>query len=106
VELVAPVKGRPIEHYVLFGPSDEPRTRVALTLALDYILTFRATFGFSPAEALSAASVTIIGTEEDVSADTEAHLIALGANVQRISGSTEEIAATLTGRINAGRAFG
>jgi hypothetical protein len=105
-DLVAPAEGRPIEHYVLFGPNDHPRTRVALQLAPEYILAFRATFGFSPTEALSAASVTIIGGEEDVSVDTEEHLAALGATVQRISGSTEEIAAALARRISAGRAFG
>ena len=104
-ELVAPSEGRPIQHYVLFGPNDNPRTRAALLLALDYILAFRATFGFSPAEALSAASVTIIGSEEDISVDTGEHLASLGATVQRIAGTTEEIAAALEGRITSGRAF-
>lgn len=105
-DLVAPAQGRAIEHCVLFGPHDNPRTRAALLLALDYILAFKATFGFSPIEALSASSVTIIGADEDISVDIEKQLITRGAAVQRITGTVEEIAAALAARITSGRAFG
>ncbi|MGE5603795.1 MAG: hypothetical protein ACM30E_12150 [Nitrososphaerales archaeon] len=105
-DLVAPAPGRAIQHYILFGPNDKPRTRAALLLAVDYILAFKATFGFSVTEALSAAAVTIIGAEEDVSADTEKQLIASGAAVQRIAGTAEEVAAALGAKVNSGRAFG
>jgi hypothetical protein len=105
-DLVAPVQGRIIEHYVLFGPNDKPRTRLALMLALDYILAFKATFGFSLAEAQFAASVTIIGANEDVSMDAEKQLAAGGATVQRVTGTVDEVSAALAARIASGRAFG
>lgn len=105
-DLVAPPLGRVIEHYVLFGPHDQPRTRAALTLALDYILAFKATFGFNVVEAKSAASVTIVGSEEDVSADDEKQLMTAGARVQRVAGTVDEVAAALIEKISSGRAFG
>ncbi len=105
-DLVAPAQGRVIEHYVLFGPYDKPRTRASLLLALDYILAFKATFGFSVAEAQSAASVTIVGADEDVSLDTEKQLTEAGGTVQRITGTVEEVAAALAARVAGGRAFG
>jgi hypothetical protein len=105
-DLAAPADDRAIAHYVLFGPNDKPRTRAALLLALDYILAFKATFGFSISEAHSAASVTIIGADEDVSMDAEKQLIAGGATVQRITGTLDDVAAALSARIASGRAFG
>lgn len=105
-DLTAPAQGRPIDHYVLFGPNDQPRTRAALVLALDYLLVFKATFGFSVTEASSATSVTIFGATEDVSAETEQQLVAGGATVQRITGTVEEVAGTVAARIAGGRAFG
>jgi hypothetical protein len=105
-DLAAPAQGRAIEHYVLFGPNDKPHTRAALLLALDYILAFKATFGFSVAEAQSAASVTIVGAEEDVNMETEKQLITAGTTVQRVTGTVEEVAASLGARIASGRAFG
>lgn len=105
-ELIAPAEGKPIQHYVLFGPVDSPRTRAHLLLAQDYLLAFKPAFGFSAAEARAAGSVTIIGGAEDVSAETEAELRAAGATTQRISGAVAEVAAALAARIAGGRAFG
>ena len=106
VNLVAPAPGKPITHYVLFGPSDRPRTRANLLLAQDFIVAFTPAFGFSAEEAGAASSVTIIGTPEEVSADTEKPLVDGGATVQRITGNAGEVAAALAARIKAGRAFG
>lgn len=105
-DLLAPAQGKSMAHYILFGPNDRPRTRANLLLAQDFILTFTPAFGFSPEEAGAASSVTILGALEDVSADTEKQLVTGGATVQRIAGSTEEVAAALAARITAGRAFG
>lgn len=105
-DLSAPMAGRPIQHYVLFGPNDKPRNRAALVLALDYLLAFKATFGFSVVEAASAASVTIVGSTEDVSLETEKELVKNGAAVQRIAGTVEEVAGAFAARVANGRAFG
>jgi hypothetical protein len=105
-ELVAPAEGKAIQHYLLLGPVDSPRTRAHLLLAQDYILAFKPALGFSAAEARSAGSVTIVGGPQDVGAETEAELRAGGAAVQRIGGTVAEVAAALAARIAAGRAFG
>lgn len=106
VDLIAPAPGKPVTHYVLFGPSERPRTRANLLLAQDFILAFTPVFGFSAEEAGAASSVTIIGAPEEVSAEAEKQLVAGGATVQRITGDAGEVAAALTARITAGRAFG
>jgi hypothetical protein len=105
-ELIAPAPGKTIQHYALFGSVESPRTRAALLLAQDYLLTFKPAFGFSAAEALCAGSVTVVGAVEDVSAETESQLRKAGATVQRISGSVAEVSAALAARIASGRAFG
>jgi len=106
VDLVAPAPGKSITHYVLFGPSDRPRTRANLVLAHDFVLAFTPVFGFNAEEAGAASSVTIIGSPEEVSADTEKRLVDGGATVQRIAGTAGEVAAALAARIKVGRAFG
>ncbi len=106
VDLIAPAPGKSITHYVLFGPSDRPRTRANLLLAQDFILAFTPVFGFNAEEAGAASSVTIIGAPEEVSADTEKQLVNEGATVQRITGNAGEVAAALAARIMGGRAFG
>lgn len=106
VDLIAPAPGKSITHYVLFGPSDRPRTRANLLLAQDFILAFTPVFGFNAEEAEAASSVTIIGAPEEVSADTEKLLVAGGSTVQRITGNAGEVAAALAARVTAGRAFG
>jgi len=105
VDLVAPAPGKSITHYVLFGPSDRPRTRANLLLAQDFILAFTPVFGFNAEEAGAAGSITIIGAPEEVSTDTEKQLVDEGATVQRIAGNAGEVAAALAARIKAGRAF-
>jgi hypothetical protein len=105
-ELIAPAAGKPLQHYALFGEADSPRTRANLLMAQDYILAFKPAFGFSAAEARSAASVTIIGGTADVSAETEAELRSAGATVQRVAGSVAQVAGALAARIASGRAFG
>ena len=98
-DLALPVNGRPLVHYVLFGPAEQAATRANLLLAQDYLLAFAASFGFSPAEAAGAGLVTVIADERTVGAEVVASLAAAGATVQRISGSVAEVSAALAERI-------
>jgi hypothetical protein len=97
--------GKPVEHYVLFGPAAQPATRVHLVLAQSFLQAFTPAFGFSPTEAAAANEVTIIADTALVSADTEAALLAGGARVQRIAGSPEAVAAALEQKVAGGKAF-
>jgi len=98
-DLALPVNGRPLVHYVLFGPAEQAATRANLLLAQDYLLAFAASFGFSPAEAAGAGLVTVIADEKTIGAEVVASLTAAGATVQRISGSVAEVSAALAERI-------
>ena len=105
VDLVAPAADRALAHYVLFGPADQPATRVYLVLAQEYLLTFTPSFGFRAEEAASASRVTILASLDVVDATAEGRLAAAGIAVQRIAGSVAEVAAALTARIAAGKPF-
>ncbi len=94
-----------MEHYVLFGPAAQPATRAHLLLAQDFLQAFLPAFGFSPAEAAKASAITIIADSGLVSADTEVALRAGGAQVQRIAGSPEVVAAALEQKIADAHAF-
>ena len=100
-----PNSGKPVEHYVLFGPAAQPATRVYLLLAQGFLQTFTSAFGFSSAEAAAAGQVTIMGDPTLVSAGAEASLVAGGAKVQRIAGCPEDVSAALAQRVAAGKAF-
>lgn len=104
-DLIAPAPDKPLAHYVLFGPPEEPATLANLLLAQDYLLAFEPSFGFSPAEAASAGLVTIIAGADAVSPEAEVQLAANGAPVQRIAGPVEEVAGLLAARIAARQAF-
>lgn len=105
VDLLAPVPGKPLAHYVLFGPPEHPSTRVNLLLAQEYLLTFKPSFGFSAEEAANAGMVTIVAGEDAVPAQTAAALATGGVPVQRIAGTVEEVAEALAARIAARQAF-
>ena len=98
-DLDLPSDDKPIAHYVLFGPAEQPATAVNLLLAQEYLLTFRPAFGFNPVEAAGASTVTIIADEKSVGARIVADLTAGGATVERISGTAAEVAAALTERM-------
>lgn len=103
--LFAPVAGKPLGHYVLFGPAGHPESYVNLVLAEDFLLAFKPSLGFSPAEAAGASMVTIIAGPDGVSPEAEAELVAGGARVQRITGTVEQVAAALAERIARGQPF-
>jgi hypothetical protein len=101
----AQTAARPLMHYVLFGPAEQPSTQANLLLAMDYLLAFAPAFGFSRAEAACAASVTIIADMTAVSGQMERDLAIGGARVQRVAGSVQEVAQALDQRIAAGQPF-
>lgn len=53
--------GKPLAHYFLFGPPDQPAARLYLSLLADYLATQRLAFGFSPADAAQSARVSLVG---------------------------------------------
>ncbi len=105
LDLVALEPEKPLAHYVLFGPAEHPRTEVNLRLAQDYLLAFKPTFGFTAEEASGATLVTIIADLTEVDRDTEQRLAEGGAVIQRVGGSPEEVAASLSDRIAHGVPF-
>ena len=95
----APSDGKPVAHYVLFGPAEQPATAVNLLLAQEYLLTFHPAFGFNPAEAAGASRVTILADEKSVGAQIVTDLTAGGVTVERITGTAAEVAAALTEQV-------
>ena len=93
-----------ISHYLLLGPPTSRGRQTNLILAMDYILAFSVTVGFSLAEAKQAHQVTIIG--EGISAADQQALRDSGSQVEILSGDAYDIETKLIARIQAGRAFG
>ncbi len=90
----------PLAHYVLFGPPTAPGTQTDMLLAVDYLLTFRPSFGFRRAEAELAARVTIIG--DTVSQADEEALRGGGRMVERIGGGAVAVERALAARVARG----
>ncbi len=93
-----------INYYLLFGPPNSRGRQTNLLLALNYILTFSPTIGFSVEEAKKARQVTIIG--EGISPADQQAIRNSGSQVEVLTGDPYEIEARLNARIQAGRAFG
>ena len=109
INLVVPVTqpeipDKTISHYLLFGPPGSRGRQTNLILAMDYVLAFSVTVGFSVAEAKQAQRVTIIG--EGISAADRQAIQDSGSEVETIAGDAYDIEAELIARIQAGRAFG
>lgn len=79
-----PPTKKPLTHYLLFGPGTQPGTLTNLILALDYIIRFAPTVGFSVDEAANAENVTIVGGPGAVSIEAEQYLREKGAIVRRL----------------------
>lgn len=97
-----PAGDHPLAHYVLFGPAEQPATRVNLWLAQEYLLAFRPAFGFSPAEAGRAEVVTIIADTSAVEPALAERLAAGGSVVERIAGASEDVTRQLADRVAKG----
>ncbi|MBN1991076.1 MAG: hypothetical protein JW953_00105 [Anaerolineae bacterium] len=93
-----------ISHYLLLGPPQSRGRQTNLLLALDYILAFSVTVGFSLAEAKQARQVTIIG--EGIGQADQQTLQASGCEVEVLTGDAYDLETRLKTRIQAGRAFG
>lgn len=109
INLVVPVvepgeTTKTINHYLLLGPPTSRGRQTNLILAMDYILAFSVTVGFSLAEAKQAQRVTIIG--EGISAADQQAIRTSGSQVELLTGDAYDIETKLIARIQAGRAFG
>lgn len=93
-----------INHYLLLGPPDSRGRQTNLLLAVDYILAFSVTVGFSPEEAKQARQVTILGS--GISPADQQAIRDSGSQVELLSGDAYDIEAELNNRLRAGRAFG
>lgn len=80
-----------IDQYFLFGAPSSSRTAVYLDLARSYLLSHQPTFGFRADDARHAQRVVLMGTLEDIPQATEDALRQAGCQVQRISGTPQQI---------------
>ncbi len=80
-----------IDRYFLFGPSSSARTAVYLDLARSYLLSHQPTFGFHAEEASHSQHVVLMGALQDIPQATEDALLLAGCQVQRISGTPQQI---------------
>jgi cell division septation protein DedD len=93
-----------INYYLLFGPPNSRGRQTNLLMAVNYILAFSPTIGFSLEEAKQARQVTIIG--EGITLAEQQALRNVGTQVEVLAGDPYEIEARLNARIRAGRGFG
>ena len=89
------VESRPLAHYLLFGSRSTPGAVANFRAARKYIVGAAVAAGFDAGEASHAARVTIIGSEDAISTETEAQLRQAGCEVGRIAGDTYDVTATL-----------
>ena len=80
-----------IDRYFLFGAPSSSRTAVYLDLARSYLLSHQPTFGFRADDAMHAQRVVLMGAVEDIPQATEDALRQAGCQVQRISGTPQQI---------------
>ena len=80
-----------IERYFLFGAPSSARTAVYLDLTRSYLLSHQPTFGFRADDARHAQRVVLMGAVEDIPQATEDALRQAGCQVQRISGTPQQI---------------
>ena len=80
-----------IDRYFLFGTPSSARTSVYLDLARSYLLSHQPTFGFRADDARHAQHVVLMGAVEDIPQATEDALRQAGCQVQRISGTPQQI---------------
>ncbi len=90
VEVTVPC-GKPIQHYVLIGLSNQVNGLQVWNAIAPPIISARATVGFSLEEARHAARVSIVGNYQTMPGEIDAELLAGGATVERFeSWNTDE----------------
>lgn len=87
-----------IQHYVLIPAYDWGIADFYLDVVRPFVKKYRATVGFSLEEAAAAASVTVIGDQENFSDEELDKLRFNGAVVERINGDGTTIASVLAQR--------
>ena len=92
-----PAPGYLFDRYVLFGPTDQPVTRVHLLLLTEKLAAQAIPFGFRADEAAHAAHVIIIGGQDGVSAQVASDLVAQGVTVRRVAGDAQRLRDGLKG---------
>ena len=99
-----PQTTKTINHYLLFGPPNSRGRQTTLLLAVDYILAFSVTVGFSVDEAKQARQVTIVGA--DISPADQQAIKDSGSQVEVINSDVYNIEATFKARVQSGQEFG
>jgi N-acetyl-anhydromuramyl-L-alanine amidase AmpD len=97
-----------LRHYMLFWQRSYPgpMARQDFVNAINYVVRFRPTLGFSLHDARNAEYVTIVGSEAGISAAEEESLRASGCKVERIAGRDEEETSRMLAELaNLGRRF-
>ncbi len=98
-----PPSDKSLNYYMLFSPDGSRGRQTNLLLAVNYILAFSPTVGFSVKEAKLARQVTIIG--DDISPTDEQAIADSGSKVERLGGHPHDIEDELNTRISQGRTF-
>jgi hypothetical protein len=81
-----PLSEKPIYHYLLLPSFEGGNSDWHLLAAMDYVRKFQPACGFSVAEAKAAEHVTIVGSEQGISAEAEHALRSAGCWVERVCG--------------------
>jgi hypothetical protein len=107
-QIQAGVGVKNIRHYMLFWQRSfpGPMARQDFVNAINYIVRFRPTLGFSVQDARNAEYVTIVGNEAGISAAEEKALRNSGCRVERVAGRDEEETSRMLAELaNLGRRF-
>ena len=91
-QIQAGVGVKSIRHYLLFWQRAYPGpfAQDDFVNALEYVVRFRPTVGFSVHDARNAEFVTIVGGEAGIGSDAEQSLRQSGCRVERIAGRNED----------------
>lgn len=107
-QIQAGVGVKNIRHYLLFWQRSYPGplARQDFVNAINYVVRFRPTLGFSVQDARNAEYVTIVGNEAGISGAEEKSLRNSGCRVERVAGrDDEETSRMLAELANLGRRF-
>ena len=107
-QIQAGVGVKSIRHYLLFWQRAYPGpfAQEDFVNALEYVVRFRPTTGFSVQDARNAEYVTIVGSEAGISDEMERSLRQSGCRVERVAGRDEEETSRLLRELAAsGRRF-
>ena len=90
-------KGRPIAHYLLLASPDWCNSSWQMDMVRQLSLKFHPTIGFSPAEAVHASRVTVLGIPNAIPDSILDGLIAAGCQVDDLRGDGTTVATKVMG---------